>query len=246
MKNNTLIKSSFVVLLILLIISTISIFFTNSNKNKTEEIAKIQTKLHYTEAILDKFLLSNIAMKNMLLSTEMGDRYTHFGNLNSLNGGAILYGDSLRPHLSSEAELKLFDSHLNNQKKYLANITLIDNNLKANNKVGAVKLSLTEFDQISKAYYSKVHELKKHFEEAKAILIEETKNNDAHINTLSITSVVLILVLALIQLWNYKTTNKISQSTLKSAFEDNNNTGTIDNTDTIDTGTPVNDDTDQA
>lgn len=230
--NNHVIKSGFFVLLLMLIISTVSIIFSKIEENKAEEIATLQTKLHYTEAIIDKFLLSNIAMKNMLLSSDMGDRYTHFGNLNSLNGGAIIYGDSLRPMLTTEEELKLFDSHLNNQKKYLENITLIDNNLKANNKVGAVKLSLTEFDEICKAYYTKIYELKKHFEVANNTLLSEAKSNDKHIKSLSLVSVVLVILLAIILLWSYKTTNRITQSTLKSAFEDTNNIGTMVNNDT--------------
>lgn len=218
--NNHLHKAGFVVLLLALITIAVVYILSSINGGKTEELDKLQAKLHYSEVIIDKFLLSNIAMKNMLLSTEMSDRYTHFGNLNSLNGAAILYGDSLRPMLSSADELKLFDAHLDNQKKYLANITLIDNNLKAKNQVGAVKLSLTEFDAISKNYYIKANELKKHFEEAKAQLIAETQSNDNTIKTLAIISSVLIIVLTLIVLALFKRDRKADQSTLKAAFED--------------------------
>lgn len=218
--NNHLHKAGFVVLLLALITIAVVYILSSINGGKTEELDKLQAKLHYSEVIIDKFLLSNIAMKNMLLSTEMSDRYTHFGNLNSLNGAAILYGDSLRPMLSSADELKLFDAHLDNQKQYLANITLIDNNLKAKNQVGAVKLSLTEFDAISKNYYIKANELKKHFEEAKAQLIAETQSNDNTIKTLAIISSVLIIVLTLIVLALFKRDRKADQSTLKAAFED--------------------------
>lgn len=218
--NNHLHKAGFVVLLLALITIAVVYILSSINGGKTEELDKLQAKLHYSEVIIDKFLLSNIAMKNMLLSTEMSDRYTHFGNLNSLNGAAILYGDSLRPMLSSADELKLFDAHLDNQKQYLANITLIDNNLKAKNQVGAVKLSLTEFDAISKNYYIKANELKKHFEEAKAQLIAETQSNDNTIKTLAIISSVLIIVLTLVVLALFKRDRKADQSTLKAAFED--------------------------
>lgn len=218
--NNHLHKAGFVVLLLALITIAVVYILSSINGGKTKELDKLQAKLHYSEVIIDKFLLSNIAMKNMLLSTEMSDRYTHFGNLNSLNGAAILYGDSLRPMLSSADELKLFDAHLDNQKQYLANITLIDNNLKAKNQVGAVKLSLTEFDAISKNYYIKANELKKHFEEAKAQLIAETQSNDNTIKTLAIISSVLIIVLTLIVLALFKRDRKADQSTLKAAFED--------------------------
>lgn len=218
--NNHLHKAGFVVLLLALITIAVVYILSSINGGKTEELDKLQAKLHYSEVIIDKFLLSNIAMKNMLLSTEMSDRYTHFGNLNSLNGAAILYGDSLRPMLSSADELKLFDAHLDNQKQYLANITLIDNNLKAKNQVGAVKLSLTEFDAISKNYYIKANELKKHFEEAKTQLIAETQSNDNTIKTLAIISSVLIIVLTLIVLALFKRDRKADQSTLKAAFED--------------------------
>lgn len=215
-------KSGLVLLLLALITSAIVYILSSINGGKTEELNKLQAKLYYSEVIIDKFLLSNIAMKNMLLSTEMSDRYTHFGNLNSLNGAAILYGDSLRPMLTSADELKLFDAHLDNQKQYLATITLIDNNLKAKNQVGAVKLSLTEFDQISKSYYLKANELKKHFEEAKAKLIAESQSNDNTIKTLALISIVLILVLALLVFRLFKMESKAEQSTLKAAFEDAN------------------------
>lgn len=212
-------KTSLIILLLFSagsIIAIINLIGLGSIKNKTQNAINIAgTNLRYINKIMGNIYQSSNLTKDMIMSQDAGQRNNLLSEINMINGTAIFYGDSLKISMKKDEELNLFNNYLENQKKFLTSLTLINQNLNAGNTVGAINLNFSEFKSAAENYQSKMKTLYDYYQKQLDENLDSLKTVAGGIYFMQIILLILALIGAILSYLVYRTEYKINLQRLE-------------------------------